>query len=1793
MGSLVITFYITVLMNQSKKQSEPALNSVIMTQITLLINTVVDFLADITSTTAEKILGFMAQVISKGKTYSLMLVICIILYSFSSETGAFLSGGDTCWRCIVQPLIKNVGFTLLQIGRLIYDAVIPLYNYYYVVTKQATSGTIGIALKCDMSVVIDTIRLILQSFISLFSSIFGWVGVGEMSVENNIMVNELNVTKLFTNIQTIISHQQNISTCVCDGLEDIFDIGFTLAKQKELPFAINHAVNFPLSIIQTFVGILPMFGKFPHFTRTVYHANGFIYNIMKYMDNVFLNAGEKIIGIFDDDFKFQGAPEEFVFTSVGRFIMGGVHIIHTIVRTVLNIIIPIHIKNSDYMMKAMRFDQGIQQMNLGFYNSANNLYWMAKITESFSKELVDVKKGGKFEIVGIPEHVKLNCSERVFTEWSSNVVCGPLLLIETGLNIIYLATNMVGELLWKSAFNQEQNFIRTLQRYDGPSYPRTIDPTCEYRDSIKWDLTAGDCKCIVPKEYGSYNVSKDYPWGVVEYDPYCGQPNFQANVFGNIERAVGFLAGIGLPDKMKDFITIIPSSILEVIRTGIKFILNLVNIVEGKYFHYPVNCAYGVSEEQLERWWLSEGNEISPCERPLVGFMNHTIEVFVPGTSSYRGYRYKLITCAPIHETIRFSKCGTRRNILEKRIGHATTCDKENKAGCMCNVGLPLNDESLCQCIYHFPDRQQEVAQGAFENKVLDKLYHNSNHWCNTYMLEWNFYYLDRFATVVDSFLGAFHPSYDSSADSYCTTRAYELSTTNILHYKASEFDKDKALYDAIDISYSTKSCKIYGSHDFICSTSMTIRAGVRMIIFEVRELIMSLLEMLGGGGGFTVDLGNRLCDLQRTAAGIASTIASIFGGVDLSEDIRKGVAQIIFALIDLPIEALNMLNVFVQFFEEIIAGEINFSPNVLQPVFDLILKELRIVINWIRSVVGGMETFFEGVHRGAGGFFKTIDSIIAIFEQLLTDAAMEMVALFIKVGAGIIDLFTGGGISSTFFPDLWKLLGKAISMLLQNAGKLLDAILDMLGPTGKFIRDVSTTLCHTLQDALCFVTGGDLCDMKCADGAGATSFSPAEVVADVGAAVDDFFGLFGHRLHSSMHQLPLKVATEMNWEGSSNCDSFVNAYRNYNWTDLRPNEKITLVECLEDRMLAVNMAKHTGVDVPVDLVYNWKRKWILMKDFIISGQIYFGYMMGDYSSREIRPEMLRRHVNPDFFIPIWSKTMLSIKRFTSITNINDAIHSTFKAFDPNIKTSNSTMGNVYRLYDHTSKAASKVMKTTTKIDVQLGLTTRILRKNHFIPSNISRQLIHGYHLWSNVKLRTGLTQSISKKNARRLILNAAGINSDVTPCNERSDSHVCLNCLALDNLLNIVINEGDRMRKYYEYTFFPIILPSFVKYFEDKESESKAWREDMGEMMEKAAKAAAGNAEDWTNEQFDAIQKGYKLQKSFKIINTTISSWKRARKDWEYLFSNFKLRNDDTLLSVFESFFTVTDDAYVPLFGQSATWFISYPFVGTCSMETIYCTTYTTAERLNHIDDSLWYNLYFTLSIFFIQWYTGIPVFSLISPYFITIWGFVFMLTTYDWKFTCAPNIPNCLSDDLFSYLNDRIFPTCWCTYFPGLAQSCDPETCFLCSLNTGFDTCESQVPLVASMGIFWAPMFYIRSNYPTYLVWAYKNIPFSWILRRYHSVVEMSQSIIENVEITKKEQDCLQLRFGDIYLFIIILYVSFEISSLIIPIAIRVTQHTIKLITLSVAILYTMVISIELQSTSGLKNTFQHDGL
>ena len=109
------------------------------------------------------------------------------------------------------------------------------------------------------------------------------------------------------------------------------------------------------------------------------------------------------------------------------------------------------------------------------------------------------------------------------------------------------------------------------------------------------------------------------------------------------------------------------AEMIEFQRLVVRTILALPDIVMGNYFDIPLNCGWGTGD---------------------------------------------------------YTICNIKRHERNK----INYCTEENGPGCTCNPSLPLEYNSTCQCIFYFPDAEQEVTQKAFRNDLLTNLYNAQHH---------------------------------------------------------------------------------------------------------------------------------------------------------------------------------------------------------------------------------------------------------------------------------------------------------------------------------------------------------------------------------------------------------------------------------------------------------------------------------------------------------------------------------------------------------------------------------------------------------------------------------------------------------------------------------------------------------------------------------------------------------------------------------------------------------------------------------------------------------------------------------------------------------------------------------------------------------------------------------------------------------------------------------------------------------------------------------------------------------
>ena len=1662
--ALVITYYINVILNQKSVDPEPSLNATIATNILLLFNYINDVISDTIKIIIEKVFftNWYRQALLLARVASVLLV----MYTIHTHTGTFLETSDSIWRCSIQPFFQNVLLALFQVIRIIFDAIIPLYNYLFLILGQATQGTFTIAVKCDIVVLFDSIRLFLRIFINLFESVGQFVSkdsLNNMNSTNNIFLNEFNVTQVIATSQELIVNQENTLNCICEELKPVFEVLFVLFKQIYAPRTINHLVNVYVSTLQEFMQIIPPFTKFPNFNKPVFHINGVLYEAGKYLDAISIDIIKKTINIFDTKISLE-LPDVFIFSTVSRFVMGMVHVGHTVIRSMLHVFIPIPemILDSNYMMETFSIKQAVSEFNIG----------ITQTSELLSKVSLLVAKN----IGTLPVDYSLSNDPlaRDFVVVEGFIIIMPDIVKYGGLimlNGIYIIYEMLLEILFRGILFQQDRVWVIMQKYDGLRYPTNII-TCEMRKEASWDLTNKDCKCDI-SEYplfypGPYRNSVE-PYGKLLYDPYCGQPNLQANIFSHIESfaetiSIGPIVGLGL----------------EIMKSSIKFILNTDAILSNTFFDYPQNCGYGVSNEVLETIWLSDGRELSNKGCPFPSNNTHvrirnddpvlvSLEKYtIPGVKVWGQFQWKDVidnndpdySCVPKHELIRYYSCMMQRNV-------ESTCT-ENKTGCVCP--LDVQTKSSCQCIHDFPDREQELSETGFSNDVIHKLHKNEN-LCNSFLIEPVFEYTEKLFSLLNNFFNKF---------GICNTQT--LDTTN-----------------AIVVNTNTNQCKIYYDENVACGISLSFRSLTKFLINELRDIIMGYFNILSGDITITLDFSNRFCDLERALSTISGTIAALFN----KGKNTKTIAKLIFELFVLPIKGLEFLDNLFTFVLEAIKNQLTEDS-----FYDLLIKEINIVFDWLIDLFGAMKNLtIDFVSKDAAQVFDTLIDAFKIIKGALTKTALEFSGFAIKIYFDILHIIqnpTSG--YDQLFKDIGSFFHYITKIISKLAKKFFKNILSLLGPVGPFIDNLYEKVSKGIGNAV----------------------KGVESTAEQGW--NDLKSLFGRRRLRSA--------------GESECDLVIHHYinDNFEWDKIPFRDQIFIHSCMDQKQMAINLAKYLNIELPEDIIYNWKRKYIMFSEFFIALNIYLSN-----SPEQMLVELKKQNIDPT-----WIETIQKLSAMLTFDSIND---------------------NIKYFLDKTPKELKKgyIKHAIGMYDTSVSLVkdTRIHRRKLYTEIPV---FVHEVSKKINISIDFSIPKVYKKIPIYRKRLKAAGLDSSILPCTD--DSTVCLNCVVLDDFFNTVIDEGKRMSDYYTYTYSPIIIPDFIHWYEDRGKEFGLWAKNVVDMMDKATSHK------------DHVKKRRSLRTSH---NRTLTNFERTEKDWEYLWNNFALRNTD-IFTILKHFFEVTDDSYIPYVGYSLPYYISYPLTETCPMDIIYCSYQdeyinktTTAQRIKSIDHAINYILYFLVGVFVLDIFISLPILSTLSPYFILIIPSIYMFVVYRYTYTCIPNVPNCLVDDMFAYINDVLFPNCFCHYFPGLSKTCSPETCFLCSQQTQFYSCNQQIDLLNQMGYFWAPAMYLKVHFPTTMSFLYKTIPFSWLLRKIDGVGDIILNDVNEIDI-----DCMNIHTLDIGLvFLGFLGLSYVLS-IVIPLCIRYVQYGLQIVTMFFLSAANMSISVELSTISSLKKEY-----
>ena len=216
---------------------------------------------------------------------------------------------------------------------------------------------------------------------------------------------------------------------------------------------------------------------------------------------------------------------------------------------------------------------------------------------------------------------------------------------------------------------------------------------------------------------------------------------------------------------------------------------------------------------------------------------------------------------------------------------------------------------------------------------------------------------------------------------------------------------------------------------------------------------------------------------------------------------------------------------------------------------------------------------------------------------------------------------------------------------------------------------------------------------------------------------------------------------------------------------------------------------------------------------------IYIRHRVGSITTKQMLHQFKEKNIPYEDILNILNYGRSSLRSTFSISSAKKFVEQTFREFDPHIEKSDGVAGHMYRLMDIASRAGTDVYNHAKKknFHAQLQKTMATIyehapRGGITLPSfktHFPNHLKHSFESWH--RSRTG--PKIHTKS-RNFVLRAAGLATDITPCDQREDNFVCVNCVILDNFLNVVIRDGIRMSNYYTDIYAPVTIPSFGQFW-------------------------------------------------------------------------------------------------------------------------------------------------------------------------------------------------------------------------------------------------------------------------------------------------------------------------------------------------------------------------------------------
>ena len=822
--------------------------------------------------------------------------------------------------------------------------------------------------------------------------------------------------------------------------------------------------------------------------------------------------------------------------------------------------------------------------------------------------------------------------------------------------------------------------------------------------------------------------------------------------------------------------------------------------------------------------------------------------------------------------------------------------------------------------------------------------------------------------------------------------------------------------------------CIISAYYGPFCNMALVFRELMESNKMNIRLMIKNYVEVFTGRSenAGEADL-LFLCQNEKVSGALAGMIGTFFAliidmigaavgaigdafgddiGFKTTPNIKRLLTRIVFAIFDGTILWRDRLYVYLRYLSNKMV--VYAASLSVDSMKDLIIQALISAFDNIFYIV--RQVLNIGKEIDPGNFFVELLKIVDIVQGFLNRQFVDIFALLAKL-----------------FLDFFSMIVQGTTEFVNTLGKVFTEI-------GRFIFKIITDL---VFGALPWLSG-------------------------IRDTVDNIASFFGSERLGAPHEF---------WTPNTECGLLMHYAKNKTFDTFTTSEKIIYVQCYDQVKLAKKVFDLLKLKfIPDDILYNWKRKYIILYQII---HAVFIYIRSD-SDEEFVLLMEEYGLNYRMTNEIYRKTIGFLLTLYNRLSIRLIFETILKYFDHRYKDPNnpSSSAKAYRLFDDASRSfgdistiwhkhhmgkriyvsAQDMLYMTHKLFKQ---SIKMVNETHVtaLKNHVFKQFKHAKNIWY-------ADQPVVTK------LRSFG-STDKDTCNDREGS--CIECTLLNNFVDLTNETSKHMSIFYS-KHYNNISNNVEEYFTKLNQTTRTY----------------------VNDVIDRLLEPEPHEPWYKHVEQDwIDLYNNPEKEYPYLLEALKLvivtvenQTNVTRNGI------VTNNTYVPFFGYGIPYVLQYPFTTECDIETMIYQG--PANRVELFDNAFYLCLVIDIIILFNGWWSVIPLSPLLSiAIMIPVNYFLFLYEVYGFVPNCAPALPVMLVEDAYMWTINRLIPACFCSYFPLLATKCPVDTCERCiPKNYTYGNCNELLVLNASssvsynlvdeVSVFWNLFYVARRDFP-----------------------------------------------------------------------------------------------------------------